>query len=101
VTRKTKAETRWAALIASQPSSGQSVRAFCGEHGVSEHSFYMWRKRLRPAQRVAFALLEAAPTAASASPWTLELALAGGDVLRIANGADPATLRHILGALRA
>lgn len=99
MTRKTKAETRWAAVIASQGSSGQSVRAFCREHGLGEHSFYMWRKRLGRAHRVEFALLEAA--AAPASSWILELALAGGAVLRIANGADPAILRRVLESLRA
>jgi peptidoglycan/LPS O-acetylase OafA/YrhL len=29
-----------------QEQSGQSVRAFCQQQGISEHSFYQWRKRL-------------------------------------------------------
>ena len=33
--------------IAAQEKSGMTVKRFCQQQGVSEHSFYAWRKRLR------------------------------------------------------
>jgi hypothetical protein len=44
-------ERFWSELLERQARSGQSVRRFCGSAGVSEPSFYLWRKRLRSAKR--------------------------------------------------
>jgi hypothetical protein len=56
---------------------------------------YGWRKRLRQDKPVQFALLK---TVSSGAP--LELCLANGERLRIANGVDAATLRLVLETLR-
>ena len=85
----------WGKLIAEQEASGQTIRAFCKERGISDHSFYFWRKRLGTSEPVQFALLK---TVASAA--TLELILAGGEQLRIGKGVDAATLRLVLDAVR-
>jgi transposase-like protein len=85
----------WAERIAAQGRSGMSVKQFCKEQGLTECSFYAWRKRLQESGLVQFALLK---TVASAAP--LELLLANGERLRIANGVDAATLRLVLDALR-
>ena len=74
---------RWAELIRLHGQSKLSVSAFCREHGVSEQSFYNWRKRLSGNQPVRFALVEErAPVAKDSLP--VELILASGDRLRIA-----------------
>ena len=85
----------WSKLIAEQDSSGQTIRTFCKERGIGEHSLYYWRKRLRQNESVQFALLK---TVASATP--LELILPNGEQLRIPNGVDAATLRLVLNAVR-
>jgi putative transposase len=85
----------WNKLIAEQEASGQTIRAFCEEHGVGGHSFYYWRKRLQKGEPVQFALLK---TVASAAP--LELILANGEQLRIRNGVDMATFRLVLDVVR-
>ena len=36
----------WEEVIQRQASSGLSVLAFCREHGVTEGSFYYWRRKL-------------------------------------------------------
>jgi hypothetical protein len=36
----------WRGRIAAQQASGVSIRAWCGQRGCSEHSFYWWRARL-------------------------------------------------------
>ena len=39
-------EAGWRLLIAEQASSRLSVRAFCLQRGVSEASFYAWKRKL-------------------------------------------------------
>jgi Transposase len=88
----------WAERIAAQQRSGISVKQFCKEQGVSEYSFYAWRKRLREKQPVRFALVERPEARTEA---LLELVLTTGERLRIGAGVDGPTLRAVLDALRA
>jgi transposase len=92
----------WADRIAAHQRSGMSVKQFCKERGLTEYSFYAWRKRLQEKGPVRFALVERSarrqePTAEAA----LELVLATGERLRIGPGVDTATLRAVLDVLRA
>src|SRR5437016_3671661 len=48
----------WRERIAEQERSGMSVQRFCEEQGLTEQSFYLWRKRLRKQQPMRFALVE-------------------------------------------
>jgi hypothetical protein len=92
-------EKRWAELIRRHGQSKLSVSAFCREHGVSDQSFYNWRKRLSGSEPVRFALVEAnAPVTKDSMP--VELILASGDRIHIAPGTDAATLRTVLNVLR-
>jgi transposase-like protein len=89
----------WRQRIAHQESSGQSIRAFCRDHKLSEHSFYLWRRQLS-AKAVAdtpvrFALVDT--TKPQPPAQHLELLLASGERLRIP--ADAATLRLVLSVL--
>ncbi len=36
----------WRERVTAQRASGQSIRAWCREHGHHEHAFYAWRRRL-------------------------------------------------------
>jgi transposase-like protein len=89
----------WRQLIAQQEQSGQSVRAFCQQHGTSEPSFYHWRKRLAERLAMKFALVETSRSAPAAAVG-VELMLTTGERLRIAPGADAATLGLVLSVLR-
>ncbi len=92
-------QNKWAELIRQQSRSNLSVSAFCREHGVSDQSFYNWRKRLSSSEPVRFALVAAnAPVTNGSAP--LELILSSGDRLRITPGADAGTLRTVLKVLR-
>ena len=37
----------WQGLVAEQAAGGANVRAFCADRGVSEPSFYWWRRELQ------------------------------------------------------
>jgi hypothetical protein len=89
----------WRQLVAQQEHSGLSIRVFCQQHRTSEHSFYQWRKRLAAQLPVKFALVETSHNA-TANSAAVELTLATGERLRIARGADAATLRVVLSVLR-
>ena len=87
----------WRQRIAQQESSGQTIRAFCRDHKLSEYSFYFWRRQLGAAvadKPVRFALVE---TAKPQPLPQIELVLNGGERLHIP--ADAATLRLVLSVL--
>jgi hypothetical protein len=98
-TKPAALEKKWHELIRQQEQSKLSVSAFCRQHGFSYQSFYNWRKRLAVSEPVRFALVDANPSGTDRSA-PLELILASGDRLRIAPGADAATLRAVLNVLR-
>ena len=90
----------WRERIGEQESSGMSVQQFCAEQGLTEQSFYLWRKRLRKEQPVRFALVETAARPQPATEPGLELVLTTGERLRIGAGVDFTALRKVLEALR-
>lgn len=49
--KSTRAEGHWRALIAEQEQSGQSVRQFAEDKGLSAWSMYRWRRRLGLSKR--------------------------------------------------
>ena len=92
--------TYWGERIAEQERSGIPVQQFCKERGITEQSFYVWRKRLRKQEPARFALVETEPARQHASKTGLELVLVTGERLRIGTDIDPSLLRRVLEALR-
>jgi transposase-like protein len=70
---------QWSAWIDEQRDSGQTIASFCGLIGVSENSFYVWRRKLRAEGRVA-SLSKASP---SESFVSLSIVESGGTGHRI------------------
>jgi transposase-like protein len=92
----------WREMIAKQSRSGMAVQRFCEEHGLTEQSFYAWRKRLKKEQPMQFALVQAGPVAQPAGQDpVMEVVLRTGERLRIGAGVNAAALRMVLEALRA
>ena len=91
----------WAERIGAQQRSGMSVKQFCKEQGLTEYSFYAWRKRLQKRAPVRFALVDrGAARQEVVTEAALELVLATGERLRIGAGVDAGTLRRVLDVLR-
>jgi len=88
----------WRKVIGEQTGSGQNVTTFCRGKGISDASFYTWRKRLSEETPLKFALVEAGTNGNGASG--LELTLTSGERLQIGAGADGPTLRMVLSVLR-
>jgi transposase len=89
----------WRARLVAQKQSGVSVKQFCEQQGLTEQSFYYWRKRLQAPTSMRFALVETRQGAAEHT--ALELVLTTGERLRIGTGVDARTLQQVLEALRA
>jgi hypothetical protein len=92
---------QWRELLAEHGRSGLTVKQFCQERGITQWSFYAWRKRLREEGPVRFALVERGRVRPEPAAAGLELILRTGERLRIGVGVDGATLRTVLEALRA
>src|SRR3982750_1907479 len=70
----------WAERIAAQQRSGISVKQFCKQQGLTEYSFYAWRKRLQESGPVRFALVDRSPRRQErAVEAALELGLGTGE----------------------
>ena len=94
--------SEWAERIEAQEHSGVSVKQFCAERGVTEPSFYYWRKRLHKRTPMRFALVETGATVREGTAeTTLELVMTTGERLRIGAGVDGTVLRKVVEALRA
>jgi hypothetical protein len=114
-------EQFWRRMLRLWRRSGPTtVRDFCAEHGLTEPSFYSWRRiiverdraRRRPPRRAdngrtgagrkqldepAFVPLGVLP--ATCTPTALELVLGPGRIVRVPPGFDAATLRQLLAVL--
>lgn len=96
----------WAMVLETFETSGLSVRRFCQQEGLSEASFYSWRKRLRthpkpktnkgPSQPDSFIQVSMPPVKSEA----LELILASGHTLRIPSDIDREFLAGVLSAIK-
>ena len=89
----------WGNLVQQHAASGQPVSIFCSQRGLTEQSFYSWRKRLSREATVSFALVSTDGSAGNAGA-SLELELGAGQRLRIPCGVDATTLRTVLTVLR-
>jgi hypothetical protein len=101
--RSSSKERFWRRMVRRWRGSCLSVRAFCAEQGLSEPTFYVWRRRFveRAAATVQFVPVTVTPEqrptmAAEGSAGTLELVLESGRRLRIAPGFDAPTLTRLL-----
>jgi transposase-like protein len=88
----------WRELIGRQEQSRMTVHAFCAQQGVTEASFYSWRKQLQADRSVSFALVE--PRNGEHRPAPVEFVLPSGERVQVVPGADAATLRMVLAVLR-
>jgi len=83
-----------------------SVQAWCGEHGVSAPSFYIWRRRLaklaaeRKLRRPQLLPVEIVPTATDESRAPLEIELPSQTRVRVRPGCDLELLRQVLAMLQ-
>ena len=107
--RGTEKERFWRDAIRQQRRSGRSIRDYCRDQGLSEPSFYGWRRELvrrgvrrakraprRAAKRPAFVSVTLAPGGASSGSASIECLLPSGVVLRLPVTMDPAMIAAVV-----
>ncbi len=102
--RSASKERYWRKHVSDQAASGLTARAYCEAHGLSEHSFYGWRRELserdREAERSLPQFTEVVLTgAAPANSSVLQIHLESARI-EVFSGCDRATLETALAALR-
>jgi hypothetical protein len=103
--QRTNKERFWRRQMRRWRTSGLSARAYCAEQGLSEPSFYAWRRRLAEREATAqFVPLTVTPevriaTEVDGSAGAVELVLGTGRRLRIGPGFDGPTLARLLALL--
>ena len=92
----------WQMAIETWQDSGISVSKFCKDEGLSEGSFYNWRKKLAKGGKSEAAKQKEQSSSAfievsipSEKPGCLELVLVSGNILRINSGADSTILAQL------
>jgi len=100
--RSEERRTYWQTAIELQRESTLSIRQFCKQEGLSEPSFYAWRRELaRHAESSTTAAPKFVPveiTADHAAPLVIELA--SGTKLSVNEGCPPQLLKATLELLR-
>lgn len=98
-------EQFWRMAIETWQASGLSVRQFCANEGLSEPSFYVWRKKLTGGS-VQDAKDKPEPSAfievaiPRCNSVVMELLFTSGNTLRIPVGIDTVTLSTVLSVVR-
>jgi transposase-like protein len=91
----------WEMAIETWQASGIPVRQFCRQEGLSEPSFYSWRRKLKknkPKDKPASSDFVEVYLPGTGSP-PLELVLKSGSVLRIGSSTDKELLSRVIGIL--
>jgi len=111
----------WHDLVERQPTSGLNIARFCADAGVSQNSFYVWKKRLRttaPDRQVMtlrrkhrrkkampkfLVPVRLIPDVSHQPPTAhaIEIAWPNGVAVRVATGCDSKTLRDVFNLLTA
>jgi len=97
-------EQFWRMAIETWQASGLSVRQFCLNEGLSEPSFYIWRKKLtggdteQGSDDKSSAFIEVSMP--KSDHFAIELLLTSGNTLRVYSGTDSTILSNVLSALR-
>ena len=81
--RDPKKEAFWRRVINRRPSSGMSVRAWCGKHALRESSFYWWRTQLARRDAKAPALVPVRVTADRSATDAFDRSAVSGSLSRI------------------
>lgn len=89
--------TVWRERIERQRVSGLPIRRFCEREGISDASFFAWRKRLASEPVPMFLPLSVVEPVRQGP--AIELERVDGTVLRIFDGAQRQTLLDVLAAL--
>ena len=100
--RSKKAWKKWRRLASEQSRSGQSVKAFCREHGLCRPYFFVWKKRLEEDTPTKFLEVQVTGRVPSTSgDAAVEIRLQNGRSLMVRPGFEAEHVRALLAVVEA
>ena len=93
----------WTERVTECRNSGQSVLAWCKEHGICSQTYYKWQKRLFTMAEAQHEVQFAEVTPITETPLSHQAAISihiAGTTVDIHSGADTATVEMILRILK-
>ena len=97
--RDPRREQFWREAVTAWQKSGLSIRAFCAGRGLSQPSFYAWRRTLSKSDRQQPATPPTLVPLRVVADSVLEVVLPAGVVVRVPAGADVAAVATLVAAL--
>ena len=101
--RDEQKEAAWRQRLSRHAESGQPVRAWCREHGVTETAFYWWRKELArrdaESRNTAFVPVRVTEAPARDDEAQIEIVLIDGRRVRVTGAVNGPMLAAVLDAL--
>jgi transposase-like protein len=94
--RSPERERFWREAVAEHTRSGLSVRAFCADRGLSEPSFYAWRRELTQRGRMPAATFVPVQVV---SDSIVEVVLPSRVVVRVPPATDATVVARLVAAL--
>jgi transposase-like protein len=79
---------QWRQIISGHPASGLSIASYCRSQGISQPSFFAWRRRLADEGGVGFVELTAKATEQGSGCEGVEICLQGQRRLLVRRGFD-------------
>ena len=99
---KVEREWKWRGHLAAWGKSGLSQAAYCRQHGLTQNDFSWWKRRIAGrAVASAHAFMPVHIAAPPRNPYSFEVSLRGGRVLRFDGRVDPAALNAVVRVLEA
>ena len=103
--------SRWMQVIQEQQCSGQSIKDFCQEKGISKQAYFYWQRKLRKAACMELSKLKEEPVTCVPEGWmqltqgqeiksTLDIEV-GGCRVTVDAETDPELLKKVCLILRA
>lgn len=89
----------WSTRLQAHAESGLNIQSWCAREGVTEATFYYWRKRLSTVSSLVTQLI-ALPLPARQTEPMLELQTPHGYIIRLTSQTQVAWLDGLLTALR-
>jgi transposase-like protein len=101
--RDLQKEAAWRRRLRQHTESGQSVRAWCRRHEVTETAFYWWRKELArrdaESQTASFVPIHVAEDRPEGGDSQIEIVLADGRCVRLTGPVNREMLTAVLDVL--
>jgi transposase-like protein len=97
--RSSERERFWREAVAGHKKSGLSVRAFCADRGLSEPSFYAWRRELARRGRASRTPAATFVPVQVVADSIVEVVLPSGVVVRAPLATDAMAVARLVAAL--